>query len=44
MDRSVDGENIRQKFCRVRNRVERFQGGCLLIRKGETEWGDSFDG
>ena len=30
MDSSIDGKNIRQKFCRVRNRVERFQGDCLL--------------
>ena len=31
MDSSVDDKNIRQKFCRIRNRVERFKGDCLLI-------------
>ena len=26
MDSTIDAQNIRQKFCRVRNRVERFYG------------------
>ena len=30
MDSSVDDKNISQKFFRVRNRVERFFGDCLL--------------
>ena len=30
MDSSVDGKILRQKFFRVQNRVERFQGDCLL--------------
>ena len=30
MDSSVDDENISQKFFRVRNRLERFKGDCLL--------------
>ena len=30
MDRSVDGKIMRQKFFRVQNRVERFQGDRLL--------------
>ena len=30
MDGGIDDKNIMQKFCRVRNRVERFQGDFLL--------------
>ena len=30
MDSSVDDKNMRQKFFRVQNRVERFKGDCLL--------------
>ena len=31
MDSSTDNDkNIRRKFCRVRNRVERFKGDCLF--------------
>ena len=32
MDSSVDGKIIKQKFFRVQNRVERFQGDCLLSK------------
>ena len=33
MDSSVDDKNIRRKFLRVWNRVERFWGDCLVIIK-----------
>ena len=35
MDSSTDGKNITQKFCRVRDRVERFKGDCLLKWRAE---------